>query len=206
MCRTLDVKYKKSDLNDVMTKQFQHITATERHRLLHLLNKFEYLFDGTLGTWNTTRVDLEFKDNAKPLCSQPYTVPKLHKTTFKKEFERLVSLGVLKEANDPKWGARSFDQPKAKTNCVRLLSDFRNLNRKLKRKTYPMPEIREMLLNLEGFQYATSLHLNMGYYHIRLSDQARNLCTIIPPWGKYQYKRLPMGVSNSPDIFQEKMS
>ena len=67
-----------------------------------------------------------------------------------------------------------------------------------------MPKIREILLNLEGFQYATSLDLNMGYYHIRLRDQSSNLCTIIIPWGKYGYKRLPMGVSNSLDIFQEK--
>ena len=25
-------------------------------------------------------------------------------------------------------------------------------------------------------------------------------------WGKYRYKRLPMGVANSPDIFQQKMN
>ena len=46
----------------------------------------------------------------------------------------------------------------------------------------------------------------MGYYHIRLRKQASNLCTNIIPWGKYQYKHLPMGVSNSPDIFLEKMN
>ena len=63
-----------------------------------------------------------------------------------------------------------------------------------------------MLLNLEGFQYAKSLDLNMGYYNIRPSKQASNLCTIILTWGKYQYKRLPMGMRNSPDIFQDKMN
>ena len=31
------------------------------------------------------------------------------------------------------------------------------------------------------------------------------LCTIVLPWGKYEYQRLPMGLCNSPDIFQEKM-
>ena len=46
----------------------------------------------------------------------------------------------------------------------------------------------------------------MGYYHIRLSNQASNLCTIIPPWGKYRYKLLTMGVSNYPDVFQDKMN
>ena len=69
-----------------------------------------------------------------------------------------------------------------------------------------MPKIREVLLNLEGFQYATSLDLNMGYYYISISEEASNLCTIILPWGKYKYKRPPMGVCNSPDIFHEKMN
>ena len=46
----------------------------------------------------------------------------------------------------------------------------------------------------------------MGYYHICLGEQASNLCTIILPWAKCRYKRLPMGVSNSPDIFQEKIN
>ena len=32
------------------------------------------------------------------------------------------------------------------------------------------------------------------------------LCTIVLPFGKYEYQRLPMGLCNSPDIFQEKMS
>ena len=69
-----------------------------------------------------------------------------------------------------------------------------------------MPKIQEMLLKLEYFQYATSLDLNMGYYHIRLSKDAINLCTIILTWVKCKFTRLPMGVCNSPDIFQEKMN
>jgi hypothetical protein len=54
--------------------------------------------------------------------------------------------------------------------------------------------------------YATSLDLNMGYYHIMLSPNSQVLRTIVLPWGKYEYLRLPIGLSNSPDIFQEKMS
>ena len=59
---------------------------------------------------------------------------------------------------------------------------------------------------MEGFTYATALDLNMGYYTIRLDPDAQNICTIILPWGKYSCLRLPMGMSGSPDIFQEKMS
>jgi len=46
----------------------------------------------------------------------------------------------------------------------------------------------------------------MGYYHITLTSHASQLCTIVFPWGKYQYLRLPMGIKNAPDIFHEAMS
>ena len=46
----------------------------------------------------------------------------------------------------------------------------------------------------------------MGYYHIELSAKSKELCTIITQWGKYEYQRLPMGLCNSPEIFQENMS
>ena len=42
-----------------------------------------------------------------------------------------------------------------------------------------MPKINEMLFKLEGFLYAASLDLNMGYYYIPRSKNASNLCTII---------------------------
>ena len=63
-----------------------------------------------------------------------------------------------------------------------------------------------MLLNLEGFQYTTSLDLNMGYYHIELSHDSKKLCTLVMPFSKYKMQKLPMGLCNSPDIFQEKVS
>ena len=63
-----------------------------------------------------------------------------------------------------------------------------------------------MILNLEGFKYATVLYLNMGYYHIRLGKQASNLCMIILPWIKYRHKHLPMRVSKYPNIIQEKIN
>jgi hypothetical protein len=63
-----------------------------------------------------------------------------------------------------------------------------------------------VLQEIERFSYATALDLNMAYYTIRLDPDASKICTIIFPWGKYSYKRLPMGIAGSPDIFQGKMS
>ena len=47
--------------------------------------------------------------------------------------------------------------------------------------------------------------MNMGYYHIVLSEESSDMCTIVTEFGKFRYKRLPMGVSCSPDIFQAKI-
>jgi hypothetical protein len=38
-----------------------------------------------------------------------------------------------------------------------------------------------------------------------LDPDASKICTIIFPWGKYSYKRLPMGIAGSPDSVQGKM-
>ena len=68
-----------------------------------------------------------------------------------------------------------------------------------------MPKINKILLKLEVFQYDTSLDLNMGYYHIQLTEDASNLCTIVILWVKQCYKHLPMVVSNSMEKFQQKI-
>jgi hypothetical protein len=85
---------------------------------------------------------------------------------------------------------------------VRTISDFRKLNKCILRKPYPIPKISTILQELEGFTYATALDLYMGYYTIRLDSMASEMCTIIFPWGKYSYKRLPIGFGGSADIFQ----
>jgi hypothetical protein len=111
----------------------------------------------------------------------------------------------LKRCSDYEWAAPTFIIPK-KNGTVRFISDFRRLNKELKRKPYPIPKIAQMLQDIDNFAYATSLDLNMGYYTIRLHPDYQKLCTIVTPFGKYQYLRLPMGISCSPYIFQEKMS
>ncbi len=85
---------------------------------------------------------------------------------------------------------------------MRSISNFRELNKRIVRKPYPIPKISTIIQELEGFTYATALDLNMGYYTIMLDLTAFNMCTIIFPWGKYSYKRLPMGFGGSADIFQ----
>jgi hypothetical protein len=125
--------------------------------------------------------------------------------TLKKEVERLVEIGVLKKQPRSEWASPTFIIPKS-NGTVRFISDFREVNKRLVRTPFPIPKIATILQEMEGFTYATALDLNMGYYTIRLDGDAQKICTIILPWGKYSYLRLPMGIAGSPDIFQERMT
>ena len=200
--RILDASYKKANLVDVVDKHCCHLSKDRRDRILNLLRQFEDLFDGTLGEFHTTPVHLDLKEGAVPKHHKPFPVAKIHELTLKKELERLCKIGVLRKCSNSVWATPTFIIPK-KNGTVRFISDFRYLNKCLVRRPYPIPKIADILQKLEGICYATSLDLNMGYYTVRLDPDSQKLCTIITPWGKYQYLRLPMGVNVSPDIFQE---
>ncbi len=202
--RILDAKYEPADLLAV-SKQATHLATEEQEKLHQLLIKYETLFDGTLGHWNDVEYAIDLKPDMTPYHARAYPIPHKYVDTLKMEVERLCEVGVLKRVNRSEWAAPTFIIPK-KDGSVRFISDFRELNKRIRRKPYPIPKIQDMLLKLEGFKYATSLDLNMGYYHIELSPDSKKLCTIVLPFGKYEYQRLPMGLCNSPDIFQEKMS
>jgi hypothetical protein len=68
-----------------------------------------------------------------------------------------------------------------------------------------MPKIPDIFCGMEKFRYATTIDLNMGYYSMPLSDEAKKLCVISLPWGLYQYNMLPIGVKLATDIFQQRM-
>jgi hypothetical protein len=69
----IESKYCPADLNKIV-EECTHLDKTEQRHLLKLLQKFEDLFDGTLGTWKTDPVDLELIDlKVKPFHAK--TIP-----------------------------------------------------------------------------------------------------------------------------------
>jgi hypothetical protein len=199
----LDAKYDKADLPRIVKNNCVHLSASHRNSLLVLLLKFKELFDGTLGDWKLLPVSFEL-EGAKLYHGRPNPITKIHKATLMKEIVCLISIGVLKWQPLSKWALPSFIIPK-KDHTVRIISDFRELNKRIVQKPYPIPKISTTLQELEGFTYATTLDLNIGYYTIRLDPTAAEMCTIIFPWGKYSYQWLPMGSAGLADIFQAEM-
>ena len=127
----LDAKYKKADLKKEIEKCLD-LTKEEKERLENLLKKYEELFNGTLGSWNTEPVELELKEEGtKPVQMRPYPVPQSHERKLREEINRLCELGVLRKVNRSEWSSLMFTIPKP-DGTLRSLADFRELNKKLK--------------------------------------------------------------------------
>lgn len=204
----LDAKYEKQDLKTIV-RELKHLTETEQQQMKNLLQEHEELFSGQLGRWRNLKVEATIKPNSTPFhCQKPIRIPHIHVETLRKEVDRLVEIGVLApisgETSGP-WCAPSFIIPK-KDGSVRLITDFRQLNKAIERRPWPMPHIADLIQDIGRYSHVTALDLSMGYYHFELSEELSNLCTFMLPFGMYKYKRLPMGLNISPDFFQQRMS
>ncbi len=79
-----------------------------------------------------------------------------------KEIDRLCSIGVIKWQPSAQWASPTFIIPK-KDGTVCTISNFRELNKHIIQKPYPILKISTTLQELEGFTHATVLDLNMVY-------------------------------------------
>ena len=87
------------------------------------------------------------------------------KKVTKKEVDRLVDIDLLKHVKTSEWAASCFVIPK-KDGTILFLTDFRGLNKYLKRKKHLLPLIDDIMISVEKFDYATALDLSMYYYMI----------------------------------------
>ena len=128
----------------------------------------------------------------------------MHLEVLRKELLRLCKLNVLEPIGESKWAHLSFIKPK-KDGTVPWISDLRELNKVIKQKVYPLPIIANILCRHTGYKFFTKIDITMQYYTFKLDEESQELCVIITPFGKYKYKRLPMGLKCAPDFAQQAM-
>ena len=166
--RMTETKYSPADLQAEVSKS-SHLTQTEQHQLLQLLIKYESLFDGALGEWKTSPVHLELKEGATPYYGKPYPVPRSQELKVKQEVERMIKYKVLRKISDSEWGMPAFIIPKKDGITVRSIADLQELNKRIKRKPFPIPKIQDLLLKLENFQFGTCINfmaIFMSFYSV----------------------------------------
>ena len=195
--------YDKADMREVCRK-CTHLTQEQQDQLYQVLSKYETLFDGKLKKFNGDQIHLDINPEVPSVRTRAYPVPHAHMKVFKDELDRLVEIGVLEKGHCAEWISPTFIIPK-KDGRVRWISDFRALNKAIKRKVYPIPRIQDIITRRPGYEFLTKIDISMQYYTFDMDEASRELCTIATPFGLYRYARLPMGVTVSPDIAQEIM-
>ena len=81
------------------------------------------------------------------------------------------------------------------------MKDYHRINQRLLRNLYPFTSIDNNLQQLEGFQYATAIYLNLGNYTIKLPPAIQDIMMIVTGSGKFRYSLPLMGMCASGYIF-----
>ena len=106
-----ELEYDRIDVTEVVERQM-HLTRQQCKDLLGQLQKFNKLFDGSLGKYPHRKIHLELAPGARPIHSRPYPVARLHEKVFRKELQHLCEIGVLTKVGGTEWAAPTFIKPK----------------------------------------------------------------------------------------------
>ena len=69
-----------------------------------------------------------------------------------------------------------------------------------------MPKVEDIFSKLNGAKFFSILDLRAGYHHIPLDKSLILKTAFNSPFGKYEYVKVPSGLSQAPAYFQELMT
>ena len=74
------------------------------------------------------------------------------------------------------------------------------------KNAFALPNVEQLLDQLNGAQWFTRLDLSQGFHHIRLVGDDSEKSAITTRFGNYKWHVMPMGISNAPSTFSAVMS
>ena len=84
--------------------------------------------------------------------------------------------------------------------------DFRKLNMRTKKDSYPLPCIQEMLESLEGFRIFSSFDFKSGFWQMEMDEASKQYTAFtVGSLGFFECEHMPFGLCNMPMIFQRLM-
>ena len=98
-----------------------------------------------------------------------------------------------------------YNPPYKPNGKLRICIDPQPLNAALKREHYRLPVLDDVLPELKDAKIFSKLDVKEAYWHVRLDEASSKLTTMITPFGRYMWKRLPFGLKVSSEIFQRKI-
>ena len=174
------------------------IALVTKDPLQQLLNKHAELFDDTLGTMKDYTATLTVKDSARPKFHRPRPVPFAVREAVSKELDRLKKLGILEKVEHSQWAAPIVPVPKS-NGQFKICGDYKStINDALEVDQYLLLKLYDLFTALTRGEKFTVLDMSLAYQQMMLAE-------VNTQQGLYRFKRLPLGVSPAPPIFQRSM-
>ena len=132
---------------------------------------------------------------------RPYHVKEEDKALIDKEMKRLCYLGILKEGFSFYFSPVMLISRKL-TKDKRVVTDFRHLSVRITKNNLAYPLLKDMfsVLGSSKCEILSVLALKDAFHLLRLSENSRKYCGILPYFGStsYLYQRMPMELNISP--------
>lgn len=198
---------------DGQSDRFEHaVPNASFHHLLvkQLLKDNSDLFPEVLPAMDSLQHNKRFKaaidllPDTKPVCRPMFRYSPAELAEIKSQVSELLSKGLIEPSTSP-WGAPILFARK-KDGTLRMCTDYRALNRLTVKNSFPLPRIDDLLDRLQGAKVFSSIDLMSGYWQIPISESDVPKTAFRTPFGLYQWRVLPMGLTNAPALFQSAMN
>ena len=152
--------------------------------------------------------DITHEINLQPGSSPPYR--SIYRLSLKEKQEVTKTITELLESHHIEPSTSPYGAPilfvGKKDGSLRMCVDYRALNKLTVKNRYPLPRIDDLLDQLHGAKYFTSLDLASGYHQIRIKDTDIEKTAFNTPMGHFQWRVMPFGLCNAPATFQKAMN
>ena len=150
-------------------------------------------------------VSLHVDPYIRPKVLPSRNIPIALRQTVKAKLDELVHRKVISPVHEPTDWVSQMAIVKKPNGDIRVCIDPQPLNTALKREHYKLPVLDDILPDLSHAKIFSKLDVKEAYWHVALDEASSNLTTMITPFGRYKWNRLPFGLKVSSEIFQKKL-
>ncbi len=148
---------------------------------------------------------IELKEGARPRILAPRRLPLALRNKTKEELDRMTRLGVISPVNEPREWCHQMVVADKPNGAVRVCLDPRLLNKFIRREEFQIPDFDALVSELTEAKVYTTIDLLSGFWQFELDEKSKELLTFATPFGRYQYNRLPFGLSCAPEMFHKRV-